>query len=152
MLKKILIGLLVIILVFVVIVAFQPAHYRVERKAAISAPAAVVFADVNDFHNWAAWSPWAKLDPSMKQAFGGAPAGTGAVYTWTGNNKVGEGRMAITESLPNGLIRIKLDFIKPFASTCETVFTFKPEGNQTGVTWTMTGENSFIGKAFCLFM
>ncbi len=152
MLKKILIGLVVILIVFCVVVALQPAHYGVERTAVISAPAAMVFTQVNDFHNWQAWSPWAKLDPSIKQTYEGVPSGAGAIYTWVGNNKVGEGRMTITESRPSDLIKIKLEFVKPFASTCATEFTFKPEGNQTRTTWSMSGENNFIAKAFCLFM
>ena len=152
MLKKILIGLVVVLIVFAVVVALQPAHYRVERTAVISAPAAMVFAQVNDFHNWEAWSPWAKLDPSMKQTYEGAPSGAGAIYTWVGNTKVGEGRMTITESRSSDLLKIKLEFVKPFASTCATEFTFKSEVNQTRTTWSMSGENNFIAKAFCLFM
>jgi hypothetical protein len=88
----------------------------------------------------------------MKQAYEGAAAGTGAVYTWVGNKEVGEGRMTITESRPNDLIRIKLEFFKPFAATNTAEFTFKPEGNQTAVTWSMTGDNNFIAKAVHLFM
>jgi len=152
MLKKILTGLAVIVVVFLVIVALQPAGYQIVRSASISAPPAAVFAQVNDFHNWEAWSPWAKLDPAMKQTYEGAPSGTGAVYSWAGNSKVGEGRMTLTESHPNDLVRIKLDFIKPFASTCTTEFTLKPEGNQTLVTWNMFGRNGFVSKAFCMFM
>jgi hypothetical protein len=38
------------------------------------------------------------------------------------------------------------------AGTCEAEFTFKPEGNQTVVTWTMTGKNNFIAKAMSLVM
>ena len=152
MIKKILIGLAVVVVVLVVIIALQPAHYRVERSATMNAPAAVVFAQVNDFHKWNAWSPWAKIDPAMKQTFEGAPAGTGAVYAWTGNKDVGEGRMTITDSHASDLIKIKLEFIKPFAATNATDFTFKPQGDQTAVTWTMSGDNNFIGKAFSLFM
>ena len=152
MLKKILIGIGVVVIVFLLVVALQRPEYRIVRTATIAAPAATVFAQVNDFHNWDAWSPWAKLDPAMKQTFDGASAGTGAIYSWTGNDKVGEGRMTLTESHTNDLIRIKLEFIKPFASVCDTEFAFKPDGNQTGVTWSMTGTNNFIGKAFCLFM
>src|SRR5881296_1615480 len=88
----------------------------------------------------------------MKQTYEGAPAGTGAIYAWAGNNEVGEGRMTLTESRPSDLIRIKLEFMKPFASTCATEFTFKPEGKQTAVAWSMSGENNFVAKAFCLFM
>src|SRR5882724_11150608 len=152
MIKKILIGLAVVVVVLVVIVALQPSHYRVERSATMNAPASMVFAQVNDFHKWNAWSPWAKLDPGMKQTFEGAPAGNGAGYAWVGNSEVGEGRMTITESHPSDLIKIKLEFIKPFAATSNTVFTFKPEGNQTKVTWAMDGDKNLIAKAFHLFM
>lgn len=152
MIKKILIVLVGLIAAFLIVVAMQPSAYRVARSATIAAPAPAVFGLVNDFHRWDGWSPWAKLDPNMKQSFEGAPAGEGAIYSWTGDSKVGEGRMTLMESRPPELVRIKLEFIKPFASVCDTQFTFKQEGNQTAVNWTMSGENNFIGKAMCLFM
>ena len=152
MLKKILIALAVIVIVFVVIVAMQQAEFRVARSAAISAPPPAVFAQVNDFHKWEAWNPWGKIDPAMKQSYEGAPAGTGAIYTWIGNQEVGEGRMTITESRPSDLIRIKLEFMKPFQATNTAEFTFKPEGDLTAVTWSMSGENNFMAKALHLFM
>ncbi len=152
MLIKILIAIVVFIIVLVVVVAMRPSEFRVVRTATMSAPAPAVFAQVNDFHNWEAWSPWAKIDPAMKKTYEGAPAGTGAIYTWAGNNQVGEGRATITESRPSDLIRIKLEFVKPFAATNTAEFTFKPEGNQTAVTWSMAGKNNFVAKAVGLFM
>jgi uncharacterized protein YndB with AHSA1/START domain len=152
MLKKILIGLAVVVLVFAAVVALQPSDFRVARSATIAAPPAVVFSQVNDFHKWEAWSPWAKMDPAAKNTFEGAPAGAGAVFTWDGNSKVGEGRMTLTESRPPDLIRIRLDFVRPFAGTSTAEFTFRPEGNQTVVTWSMAGKNNFVARAFCLFM
>ena len=59
--------------------------------------------------------------------------------------------MTLTESHPHELIRIKLDFKRPFESTCTTEYTFKPEGKQTVVTWSMSGEKNFLYKVFCLF-
>ena len=152
MLKKILLAVAVIILLFVIVVAMQPADFRITRSTTIAAPAETVFAHVNDFHKWDAWSPWAKLDPAMKQAYEGSAAGTGAIYTWDGNKDVGTGRMTLTESRSNELVRIKLEFLKPFAAVNDTEFTFKSEGNQTAVTWSMTGKNNFIAKAFSLIM
>ncbi len=152
MLRIILAALPIIIVVFLIVVALQPPEYRVARSATISAPPAAVFAQVNDFHKWEAWNPWGKIDPTMKQTFAGAPAGTGAVYSWAGNKEVGEGRMTITESRPNELIRITLDFFKPFAATSIAELTFKPEGNQTAVIWSMSGEKNFMAKAIHLFM
>jgi hypothetical protein len=107
---------------------------------------------VNDFHKWEAWNPWARLDPAMKHAYAGAPAGTGAVYTWAGNREVGAGRMTMTESRPSDLIRIKLEFLTPFAATSTAEFTFKPEGDRTVVTWSMVGRNNFVAKAIHLVM
>jgi len=141
-----------IALVIVVIVAMRPADFRVMRSAAIAAPASAVFALVNDFHNWDAWSPWAKIDPAMKQTYEGAPSGAGAIYSWAGNSKAGEGRMTLTESRPNDLIQIKLEFKKPFKATNSAEFSFKPDGEQTVVTWSMSGKNNFMMKAFGLFI
>jgi len=152
MLKKILIGLAVVIIVFVVVVAMQPAEFRITRSATIAAPPADVFAQVNDFHHWEAWSPWAKLDPAAKNSFEGPSAGTGAIFKWSGNSQVGEGTMTMTESHPNDSIKITIDFARPMAGTNVAEFTFKPEGSQTVVTWSMTGRSNFVGKAFCLFV
>src|SRR5262245_20200145 len=110
MLKTILIGLPILVVAFLIVVALQPSQFRVARSATIAAPPLAVFAQGNDFHRWEAWSPWGKIDPAMKQNYEGAPAGVGAVYTWVGNNEVGEGRMTIAESRPSELIRVKLEF------------------------------------------
>ena len=152
MIKKIAIALALIVIVFAIVVATRPADFRITRTATIAAPPAAVFAQVNDFHKWEAWSPWAKLDSNMKTAYDGPTEGPGAGYAWAGNSEVGEGRMTITESHPNDLVRIKLEFRKPIAATNTTEFTFKPEGSQTAVNWTMTGTNNFMGKAFDLVM
>jgi hypothetical protein len=152
MLKKILIALAVIVVAFAGFVAMQPSEFRITRAATISAPAPAVFAQVNDFHNWEAWSPWAKLDPAAKTSFEGPSAGAGAVFRWAGNKEIGEGSMTITESRPSEWIRIRLEFLKPFRDTATTEFTFEPKGDQTAVTWSMAGENNFISRAFCLFM
>jgi hypothetical protein len=152
MFKKILIGLAALILIFVAVVAMQPSNYRVERTAKIAAPQADVFAQVNDFHKWDAWSPWAKIDPAAKVGFEGPEAGQGAAMTWSGNDEVGEGKVTIVDSRPSDLVKVKVDFVRPFAGTNSSEFQFKPEGDQTAVTWTMSGEQNFIAKAFCLVM
>jgi uncharacterized protein YndB with AHSA1/START domain len=155
MLRKLGIALAVLVglvAVLAVVVALQPADFRIERSTTIAAPAPAVFAQVNDFRRWDAWSPWARVDPTMKQTFEGAPAGAGAVYRWMGNREVGEGRMTMTDSQPPELVRIRLEFMKPFAATNTAEFTFRPEGERTAVTWRMTGQRNFVAKAVCLVM
>jgi len=152
MLKIALIVLLVLVVGFVVVVSLRPSDFRVSRSATITAPPEAIFAQVNDFHLWEAWSPWAKMDPEAKNSFEGPTSGNGAIFRWKGNSKVGEGSMTILDSQPSDLIRIKLEFLKPFAATNTAEFTFKPQGNQTLVTWSMSGKNGFMGKAIGLFM
>jgi hypothetical protein len=152
MLHIILIAIAAIVVIFIIIVAMRPNEFRVTRSAGIAAPPENFFPHVNDLHIWEAWSPWAKMDPVCKNTFEGAAAGTGAIFIWAGNKKVGEGRMTITESRPSELIRIKLEFLKPFKATNTAEFTFKSQGNQTLVTWSMSGKNNFMGKAFGLFV
>lgn len=153
MLKKVLIGIGVLILLFLGVVAMQPGSFNIVRTATIAAPSSLVFAQVNDFHKWDGWSPWAKHDPAMKVTYEGPDSGAGAVYSWEGNSEVGAGRMTLTESRPSELVRIKLEFLKPMAAVNTTEFNFQEaEGKQTTVTWSMEGKNNFLSKAFCLFV
>jgi uncharacterized protein YndB with AHSA1/START domain len=152
MFSKIILALVLIVGIFFVVAAFQPKDFSITRATTIEAPSATVFDQVNDFHKWEAWSPWAKRDPQMKQTFEGPTSGTGASYAWVGNNQVGEGRMTILESRPGELVKIKLEFIKPFTATNTAEFTFKTEGAKTAVTWAMSGEKNLMSKAFGLVM
>ena len=152
MLIKILLSLVVLAVVLVVVVSTRPAEFRLTRSLAMSAPASVIFAQVNDLHKWKAWSPWAKMDPNATETHEGPTTGIGSKMSWAGNMKVGEGSMTITDSRPNELIRFKLEFLKPMAATNTAEFTFTPQGHQTLVTWSMSGHNNFIGKAVGLVM
>ena len=152
MIKKILLVLAAIIAFVLIAAIFQPAEFRVTRSATIAAPAAVVFAEANDFKRWQAWSPWEKLDPAMKRSFEGPAAGVGAVYGWDGNSEAGAGRMTITDSKPAELVRIRLEFTKPMEAQSQVEFTFRPEGTGTAVNWTMSGTNNYVCKVLCMFM
>lgn len=152
MLIPILIALVLIVVVLVIIVALQPADFCITRSATINATPEKVFPMVNDFHRWDDWSPWAKIDPAMKSTYSGSPAGEGAIYEWSGNNKVGQGRMTLLQSKPHEYVHIRLEFMKPFQATNKTEFILKPEGNTTHLTWKMSGKNNFMAKAFALIM
>jgi hypothetical protein len=98
MLKKIAVAFVLILVALAGYIATRPSEFRISRARTVAAPPDVVYAYVNDFHKWPEWSPWEKLDPAMKKEVSGAPAGAGAVYLWSGNDQVGEGRMTITDS------------------------------------------------------
>jgi hypothetical protein len=152
MILTILLVIALVILGFVGFIAARPEDFSITRSATLPAPASAIFPHVNDFRLWRDWSPWAKMDPNVKNTFTCPATGEGAAFSWDGNDKVGAGAMTIVESRPDELIRIKLRFLRPFQATHDVRFTFTPAGEQTVVTWTMSGKNSFMAKAITLFM
>jgi len=152
MLKKILLAVLVLVAAFFAFVATRPDTFHIERTAVVHAPSDVVYARVDDFRRWRDWSPWERLDPAMQRTFAGADKGKGAVYTWKGNDKVGSGRMTITDTEPAKEVEIRLDFLEPFASTSQAALKLAPANEGTTVTWTMDGKHNLMSKTMCLFM
>jgi uncharacterized protein YndB with AHSA1/START domain len=152
MLTNIALVLLVFLVALMAFVATRPAEFRLVRSRTLAAAPELVYAFVNDFHKWPAWSPWEKLDPTMKREISGPSSGTGATYYWSGNSKAGEGRMTITDSRVPQSITIRLEFIKPWTATNTTQFEFAPKGSGTEVVWSMSGHNNFMAKAFSVFM
>jgi len=150
MLKKILLGLAAALLILIIVIAMQPADFKVERSEVVAAAPEIVHGQVNDFTKWATWSPWVKMEPEAKLTYSDNPVGVGATYGWEGK-KTGAGMMILTASTPEA-IDIDLNFTKPFKAENKVVFSFAPIHGGTQITWTMTGKNNFMGKAFSLFM
>jgi uncharacterized protein YndB with AHSA1/START domain len=152
MLKKLVIAVVVIVAGFLIYAATQPDTFRVQRTGSIKAPPEKVFALIEDFSQWRAWSPWEKLDPGMRRTMSGADKGKGAVYAWDGDRNVGAGRMEIVEAAPSSMVAIQLDFLRPFASRNTAVFTLEPRGDATTVTWTMQGPSTYVTKLIGIFV
>ncbi|MBF6024626.1 SRPBCC family protein [Lysobacter niastensis] len=150
MFKTVLIVLAVLIAGVLVLAATRPDTFRVERSTRIHAPPDRVFALINDFHRWQAWSPYEKKDPGMKRAFSGNPNGAGAAYAWDGDRNIGAGQMRITESVPTSRVALSLEFARPFKGHNQVEFTLQPKGGATEVTWAMHGPSPYIAKVMGL--
>ena len=144
--------LIVVVVAVLALAASKPDTFRVQRSTTIKAPPEKIFPLINDFQRWGSWSPWEKMDPAMNRRHSGAPSGTGAVYEWEGNKKVGQGRMEIIESAPPRNVALKLDFLKPFEAHNTTEFALEPKGDATSVTWTMHGPAPFMSKLMTVFV
>lgn len=152
MLKKVLLAVGLVVAALAAFVASRPAAFRVERSAVIKESPRAIYEAVADFHRWEAWSPWARLDPGMKTSYAGTPGQVGSTYQWAGNDKIGEGRMTIVEVHPPLQVKIRLEFLKPWQSTNETVFDLYDEAGGTRLVWSMRGQLDFVGKAMGLVM
>ena len=89
--------IVVAVAALLVYAATRPDSFRVQRTVSIKAPPERIFALIDDFRQWRAWSPYEEMDPAMERTLSGAASGKGAVYAWRSAGKPGEGRMEITE-------------------------------------------------------
>jgi len=151
-LKKILIGLVSIIVVVVVFSLFLSRHVYVERSRVINAPKEIVFNQINTIKNWEKWSPWHRLDPKMQITYFGPEAGTGAGYSWKSEQKnVGNGKLTITASGGDSILN-EMNFGEQGPAIAG--YRFSKEGDGVKVTWYLKSDMGMnpIGKIFGLFM
>ncbi|MBA5866861.1 MAG: polyketide cyclase [Nitrospira sp. CR1.3] len=144
----VIVGLIATVLIYA---ATKPDTFRIQRSSMINAPPEKVFGLIDDFKNWASWSPWEQKDLAMKKTHSGAPQGKGAVLEWDGNKDVGTGRMEVLESTPASKILVKLDFLKPFEAHNQAEFTLASSAGSTQITWAMYGPQPYMMKVMGLF-
>jgi Polyketide cyclase / dehydrase and lipid transport len=151
MLKKVLLGLTVIVILFLAYIAVQPSEYYIHREVMINATPEAIFPHVNNPRKMHEWNPFIKMDPQVKLTYDGPEAGVGASSSFE-SQKIGVGKATVAESVPNSLVRINLEFKKPFEGTQIAEYILKPSDKQTSVTWGVRGHNTFVSRIFCFFM
>jgi uncharacterized protein YndB with AHSA1/START domain len=137
--------------VVLIIAAIKPDTFEVRRSATIKAPPDRIFPLINDYRQWAAWSPYENKDPQMKRTFGPVTSGKGATYAWDGDSNVGVGNMVIADAAAPSKITIKLNMLKPIEAHNDVAFTLVPQGDATTVTWAMQGPVPYFAKIIHVF-
>ncbi len=138
-------GLMVVTIGLVLVVAAtKPDTFRLARSITVNAPPEKIAPFIEDFRQWALWSPFEKMGP-MERSFSGADRGVGAHYAWVGDAKVGAGSMDIVAVTPTR-IAIDLKFTKPFETNNLAEFTLDPNGGVTVLTWAMSGPLTYLFK------
>ncbi|GAA62029.1 hypothetical protein P20652_3922 [Pseudoalteromonas sp. BSi20652] len=98
-LKMLIKGVLLALLVLVLVGLILPQNYNVSKTVQINANLEVVKPLITDFSQWQKWSPWEKVDPSIRFTLGEPSSGLGAHQSWKG--KWGYGEMIITSVSKN---------------------------------------------------
>lgn len=152
MLKKIGISFLVIVALFLGYVAVKSPDYLIAREVVIQAPADKIFPYLNNSKLAGNWSPWLEIDPQAKMTYSGPDEGVGSRTAWDSEGKLGIGSATIVESIANEVVRIKLEYLKPFQMVQDAEYSVKQTENQSVVTWSVRGKNTFLARAMCTFM
>lgn len=138
--KKVLIGLALLVVLVTVVGLVMPTSYAIEKSVVINAKPEAIHTHVGDLKKWPAWAPWLEMDPTIETTYGPTTTGVGASQTWT-SAKDGDGELMLTRSDPTTGIAYEMAFIMEGTrapSLCAMNYT--TEGDTTTVTWTMTGD------------
>jgi len=136
LIKRMLIGIVALLVLFFVVGFLLPREARVERSVEIDALPQDVFAMVNDFQQFNRWQPWALIDPSTRYVFEGPSTGAGSRMLWRSDHpQVGDGMQEIVESLPYSKVRALLDFGTGGIAYANYVIEAREDGSV--LTWTL---------------
>lgn len=153
-LKKVLLGLGLLIVLLLVVALFVNKEITVERSIAINKPKEEVFHYVKYLKNQDNFSKWASMDPNMKKQYTGTDGKAGFVSAWSSEQSdVGKGEQKITGITEGERIDYALHFIEPFESKAVAYMTTSaPNPNQTNVTWGINTEMNYPMNLMLLFM
>lgn len=144
--------LLLIIVIILVLGLIEPKDQTIERSMTMNAPKAVVWEQIAKYKEWPHWSPWVRMDSTMKMEYSGEEGTVGSSYHWTGQGKnTGEGIMT-NAGMNDNTIKYDLKFIKPFDGKADGWFKVVDSNNQTKVTWAVHMHHSYPMNAMLAFM
>lgn len=146
MLIKILSGIGLLLVAFLAFVSTRPSRFRYERSGVLNASADKIYPYLSNFKLGSEWSPYERIDLSMKKNYIGADGAVGSKMEFDGNSKAGSGNLEILKLVPNQLVEIRLIMTKPFGADNLIEYKLTPEGNGTRFTWSMSGDSGFMGK------
>lgn len=146
MLKKLLLGVVALLILLVGTAYLLPRQVTVKRTAQILAPPEVVFPILSTPSEWPRWSPWNARDPEMQVTFSGPPTGVGATWSWKSASE-GDGSMTFTLSIPSVKVGYTLT-IEGMGPPSTGDFLIAPNAEGSVVAWSMTIDmgNTPIGR------
>ncbi|MBI2258271.1 MAG: SRPBCC family protein [Flavobacteriia bacterium] len=152
--KRILLFLLTLVILFLIIAIFIKKEYRVEREIKISQPLEKVFSYVKLLKNQNEYSKWAGLDPGMKKFYKGKDGEKGFISGWKSKKSdVGSGEQEIINIIENKQIDYEIRFKEPFESTSNARLSLNSiSSNECRVVWSFDGKMNYPMNLMLLFM
>lgn len=140
-LKRIGIGILVLLVLLLVLAYFLPREINVERTKKMDAPVSYVYNVVNNVENVPLFDPWVQSDETMTLNYGEKTIGQGASYTWESENS-DDGSMKVTSSVPAKQVSYQME--SPSIPDAKINYIFNAMGDKTTeMKWQFEGSNSF---------
>lgn len=152
-LKRIFLAILILIGLFLIAAAFMKKEYAIEKEVTINQSKDSVFNYVKMMKNQNIFSVWNRRDPNSKRIYKGTDGEVGFIYSWNGNDEVGEGEQEIKKIVNGERIDFELRFKRPFEANDNGYFiTESLSPNQTKVIWGFSGKMPYPMNAMMPLM
>ncbi len=152
MIKKIFLVIVAMISLLLIYAGLKSPDYTVMRQITVNAPAEKVFPYLNNMKLADQWGPWKEIDPTVSMVLSGPEEGIGAKTSWAGARQMGTGSATIVESTAGSKVKILLEYTEPMAMVQNSEYLLEGTGDQSTVTWQVTGQNNFIGRVMGVFI
>lgn len=147
-------GLIGVVAILVFALAlYEPTDITITRSILIKAPKQMVFDQFVQFKNWPHWSPWNRLDSSMKTTYYGTDGMPGSGYKWVGDeNKVGSGEMK-NDGVQGTSMDYELHIFKPMAMDATgTIKVVDTTNGMVKASWSLKKYTPMPFNAMCMFV
>jgi hypothetical protein len=151
MIKKIFVGLGVIVAAILIIASVQSPEMTVSREIEIAATPDHLFPFINNSKRSYEWMPWSESDPTVEMKYSGPDAGVGASSSWVGK-EMGVGTAEIVESISNQVVKTKLTYTQPFAMSQLAEVSLKTISGGTLVKWSVSGQSNYFFRIIGIFV
>lgn len=144
--------IVVIVIAFVIYISSRNGYFKYERSGVLNASVDKIFPYLSTFEGGHKWSPYERMDPHMKIKIIGPDGQPGTVMEFDGNRDAGSGKLEFLKIHANTGADLKLTMVKPFPAENYIEYRLTPEGAGTRFTWSMSGNNGFLGKMMVVFI
>ncbi|MFI5153819.1 MAG: SRPBCC family protein [Chitinophagales bacterium] len=153
-LKRIAIGISLMIMFLLILALFTKKEYEVEREIIIHRPKQEVFDSLKILENQVHYNPWILKYPSEKMEFHGKDGEVGFRHVWNSEiTEVGAGDETIVRVVEGREIDIELHFIKPFDRWANSWLITDSVGNdQTKIRWGFKGTIKYPLNTILIFV
>lgn len=152
MIKKILIGIALLIAGLLTYAYFIPPEYSISREVSINAKAENIFPMIVNTKRADEWMPWKDVDPAVKISYSGPDGAVGSSSSWESDGQMGVGKSEVVEVVPNKKVVTKITYVKPMEFTQMSEFQLIETGEITTMRWSVEGKKIFVSRLMCIFM
>lgn len=152
MVKKILLGVVLLLGLVLIYAGVKPGDYFIKREIVLNRKADAIYPYLVSMKKADEWMPWKESDPQVKNTYSGPEEGVGATSSWESTGQMGTGKAEVIDAVLNEKVTTKISYTKPMEMNQISEFVLTPQGDSTKMEWNVKGHNNYLFRLIALVM